>query len=657
MLEWDYSIALDTLFKIRGERTPTREALIIDVGTNARGTITPSEFQDRSDVNCSDLTAPARPDVVNRCTLARIVHSLASQKPQAIVINLAFEQPTDKPSDRALSKAIAEAGNVIILQRVSTFVDPQLNMVRHSATPLLPEIENAAIDTAPFPLPKNNESVRQFWTQFDQLGGKETLPVKAYLMSRAEAENEKSVSQDNETRFTRSRIYNFFGPPGSIPTVHYTDYLSNPSHLTTDGKVVFIGYAQNQLVQKINGVKTVFTTPDGRDISGVELAATAFLNLLKDDYIRPVDWAARFVLYGSIIFLIIFALNLRSTSTTILLAVSAILAVACISVFSFTKLSLLQPAMSSIVLLGAGFGTVLTLQSIYNWHQWKVAFQRLSLYAFPKHIEGDLSEGPFLPKQEAVNGICLTCDFIGYSDVANQLSPDELAQHMNKLFSSVFSIVREYGGTIVDPGDDSFFVIWNHTEPKHINAQRAANLADKIVHELSMKDGMLQLKPSIALVEGQFAIGACGAGDSFATNLTGQIINLSTRLEKVNRLTKTSVLMTEGFASLLDREDILYVGNVSLKGQAGFVKTYTPLSARHSETEAQLSAFKQCFEYAVACFEADDVAKAQKLFLEASSMRPGFGPSVFYQTALSAQQEIEPHAAQGVPSPHASADI
>lgn len=89
-----------------------------------------------------------------------------------------------------------------------------------------------------------------------------------------------------------SRYLNFYGPPGTIPTISYCqvlDQLENPGSRRTPvdfkGKAVFIGHSERVLPNFKDGFYTAFSHPSGVDISGVEMTATAFANLLED---RPI---------------------------------------------------------------------------------------------------------------------------------------------------------------------------------------------------------------------------------------------------------------------------------------------------------------------------------------------------------------------------------
>jgi adenylate cyclase len=85
----------------------------------------------------------------------------------------------------------------------------------------------------------------------------------------------------------QERYLNYYGPPGTIQTVSYYKILqaqvdspgaAGPHDLT--GKVVFIGLSEQLRPEEKDGFYTAFSQRNGLDISGVEIAATAFANLL-----------------------------------------------------------------------------------------------------------------------------------------------------------------------------------------------------------------------------------------------------------------------------------------------------------------------------------------------------------------------------------------
>ncbi|MGH8647585.1 MAG: CHASE2 domain-containing protein, partial [Gammaproteobacteria bacterium] len=87
------------------------------------------------------------------------------------------------------------------------------------------------------------------------------------------------------------RYLNFYGPPGTITTIPYHAVVKgdapNREALDFTKKIVFVGYSDLYDPGQPDRHYTVFTRDDGVDLSGVEIAATAFGNLLTDRWLRP----------------------------------------------------------------------------------------------------------------------------------------------------------------------------------------------------------------------------------------------------------------------------------------------------------------------------------------------------------------------------------
>src|SRR5205807_8846357 len=105
------------------------------------------------------------------------------------------------------------------------------------------------------------------------------------------------------------RWMNYYGPPNFIPSVSYYQALQDALLVPEDffrGKVVFIG---SRLMTKFAGErKDQYRNPYSFWLSnallskhqalfspGVEVQATAFLNLLREDWFRRLSWSTETV--------------------------------------------------------------------------------------------------------------------------------------------------------------------------------------------------------------------------------------------------------------------------------------------------------------------------------------------------------------------------
>src|SRR6185295_12097696 len=101
-----------------------------------------------------------------------------------------------------------------------------------------------------------------------------------------------------------SRLLNFVGPAGKITAIGFDRVLSIPEPMLDNGastfkdKVVFVGYAEMSQAEQGEHFGTVYSRADGIDLSGVEIAATAFSNFLDDSSIREGSgWVSALVVF------------------------------------------------------------------------------------------------------------------------------------------------------------------------------------------------------------------------------------------------------------------------------------------------------------------------------------------------------------------------
>src|SRR5688572_7303709 len=101
-----------------------------------------------------------------------------------------------------------------------------------------------------------------------------------------------------------TRLLNLYGPSGTIPAIGYNQVLDaapGVNRARFRERVVFVGYGETEELEQIEHFATVFSSDDRGDLSGVEIAATAFANLRDDRTLRElplVSWLGLTFLAG-----------------------------------------------------------------------------------------------------------------------------------------------------------------------------------------------------------------------------------------------------------------------------------------------------------------------------------------------------------------------
>jgi len=188
----------------------------------------------------------------------------------------------------------------------------------------------------------------------------------------------------NMYRYPNSRYLNFYGPPGTITTVPYFQVLrsdqrrvSGGNTIDFKGKVVFVGYSDTSAQNQGDFYNTVFSMPDGRDISGVEIAATAFANLMEGQPVQPIGFNSRILtilLFGIASGLICYLLGPLPAALCMVFISVLYLAFAS---FEFTKAAIWFPIITPLGFQVPLAFTAAVLWKYYEARKAEIAHERL----------------------------------------------------------------------------------------------------------------------------------------------------------------------------------------------------------------------------------------------------------------------------------------
>ena len=447
----------------------------------------------------------------------------------------------------------------------------------------------------------------------------------------------------------RDRYLNFYGPPGTIRTVPYSKLVQQgmkdgfvPIGLAAgaaeapdlQGRVVFVGYSDLYEPDQPDRFYTVFTGGDGVDLSGVEIMATAFANLLTDRTLRPANAA---VSAGLLLAFGLLAGGLAA-SLPALWAIPLTLAAASFCAWfnqmAFNTHDLWLPVATPF-LVQLPLALLLGLMSQYLLgHYRQQRMSRAMSYYLPAHVVRDLTEGRVEP--DAVNkvvfGTCFATDMSGFSTLAETMSPDELATFMNAYFDALAAALKRHQVDVTEFHADTIMCAWLQGEPeiaKRREAVRAAIDAVAAIEAFAQARGGLALNPRIGMQDGHFYLGHTGGGGRLAYSILGDPANTAARLESLNKHLGTHILAADSVLRGLDDVLTRPLGRFQLKGRA----EATPLAevlalAAHATPEQH----QLCARFAegLSAFQEHRWQRASELFEGILADWPDDGPARFY---------------------------
>jgi adenylate cyclase len=244
------------------------------------------------------------------------------------------------------------------------------------------------------------------------------------------------------------RLLNFYGPPGTIETVPYAAIAGAPAAGAAPpdlrGKAVFVGFSDLYDPGQPDRFYTVYTNRDGVDLSGVEIAATAYANLHGAASLETLGgWRELGLVagFGALVAAILYFLPAIG-GVPAALVLAALYAGAAYRAFTAANVSL-PVAVPLLVELPLALFLGLALHYLAERRKKTRATQAISLY-LPAHLASDYTKENFDAAElnRVTYSVCFASDMAGFTSIAEKLKPKELAVFLNDYFESLAEPLR-----------------------------------------------------------------------------------------------------------------------------------------------------------------------------------------------------------------------
>lgn len=434
-----------------------------------------------------------------------------------------------------------------------------------------------------------------------------------------------------------SRYLNFYGPAGRVPTIALHDLLRPETDARSrpipdlSGRAVFVG--QSELISPVgDDFATVFSKPDGVDLSGVEIAATAFANLLDGRTLEPADFGSKLALLG----VFGFGVGLIAGLLPGIVAVTLCLVLAATyyagAQIAFMRADLWLPvAIPLLVQLPLGLLTGLLVQ-YRDAHRARTRMSRGIRYYLPDEIAAGLAEAPQDPAtlHQRVHATCMVSDAEGFTSLAETMSPEALKPFLDSYLALVIESVERAGGAVTDIVGDGTTCVWRSPAPERstrVKACTAALEVGRAVAAFNGRHGPPGLPTRIGLHTGWVVLGNVGGAGHFAFSVLGDTVNTASRIEQLNKQLGTYVLATEAVVAELDEFLVRPLGRFQVIGKKEVLRLSELRGLADEPHDARLLAN---FAQALAWFEEQRWQDAARQFETVLADHPTDGPARFY---------------------------
>jgi adenylate cyclase len=446
------------------------------------------------------------------------------------------------------------------------------------------------------------------------------------------------------------RYLNYYGPSPTLPVIPYQQVMQglmaqdadvtgtpkNQSLSTEDfrGKAVFIGFVEHFPAHQQDNFYTVFSKPGGLDLNGVEIAATAFANLLQRSFIKPVNLIGYLLTVftgGLVLGIVCMVLPVMWVIPSILIIAGSYVGFSySLFLHSHLWLPLVIP-----LLIQAPFAIVTSFLWRYTQSsRERQRVRRAFTYYLPDAVIDELTRsGADLPTQrQPVFGVCLDSDAAQYTQFSESLPPNQLHKLLNSYYEALFEPVKQQGGFISDVIGDAMLAIWSAPAPDPTLRERACigalNIISAVDH-FNRSTADISLPTRLGLHCGPMLLGNVGAGDHYEYRAIGDIVNTASRIQSLNKQLGTQILVTQEVIEGLNNVFYRELGTFRLAGKRSPLVIYE-LAGKTEDISSVVQNLHQRFAEGIALFRAQCWQEARAVFRKLLTHYPNDGPANYY---------------------------
>jgi adenylate cyclase len=432
------------------------------------------------------------------------------------------------------------------------------------------------------------------------------------------------------------KTINYRGPAGTFPHYSMADVVQGKFATGTfKDKLVLVGATAT-------GIGDLKTTPyGGTNYPGVEIHANVIDNILNQRFMQRGQ--RQFEVDILLIFLLGIPLGIALALVEprfMWFGLALLIPFAALNYYAFNRgwwLNFIVPAGT----LTANVLLVSLYRALVEEKEKRKLRSEFGQYLSPEVVRR-LLVNPKLVDPRKTEVTVMFSDIRGFTTISEQLDAQELALFLNSYLLEMTKIVFDTRGTLDKYIGDAVMAFWGAPIEEAAHAKYACDAAVNMmnrVHQLQKvweAEGKPKLDIGIGLNSGVASVGKMGSDLHYAYTAIGDTVNLSSRLEGLNKDYGTHVLANESTYKAAQGGDFLFreLDVIRVKGKMQGVTIYE-LFGRMEELrkEGRLPDVQERFEK----FAAARALYAERRWLEAQNAFqmnldrwPDDGPSRMY---------------------------
>ena len=254
-----------------------------------------------------------------------------------------------------------------------------------------------------------------------------------------------------------------------------------------------------------------------------------------------------------------------------------------------------------------------------------------SLRSFSKYVPDDLVRRLLSSGQEAVLGAeyqrltVFLSDIEGFTAHTQHFPCHVLVHELGTYFEILYRRVRQHSGTVDKYIGDGLLAFFNAPEEVAHHENLACRAALIGLQELEMRvkeGGMAPFRTRVGLHCGEVLVGNIGTPERFAYTVLGDVVNVASRLESLNKVYGTSIIVSGDLRSQAGADfEWRHLDRVAVFGREGSMDIFELMGLKDGVDEDRLHA-RKLYEEALGLYLARSFWDARRIFAQVADLRP-----------------------------------
>lgn len=391
---------------------------------------------------------------------------------------------------------------------------------------------------------------------------------------------------------TLGRMYlNFTAKIEDFPQIRFadiaqiTDSVSSAKYTKQiENRIVFVGVTATQVDVGPYSLSASSPTPL------VHIHLTAVNNILSGNFLKPLKHNERILLI-SFIFIAFTVLCCWLESATlgvwsVLFIILYVICAFCGILWSITILPVVTP-LTYMALCSFSVLTYRYFTEERNRRYIRSMFATMVSDKILKYLE----ENPqsFSLTGHQIEATIMFTDISDFTSMAEKFEPTKLTEMLNTYFTPITDNIMKHDGFVDKYIGDGIMAVWGvpYHNPDHafeacISALEQQTIVCSMQEIISKKFGV-QLRVRIGIASGQVIAGNMGSNKKFQYTVIGDVVNLASRLEPVNKELGTNIIISDVVQSALNGRIVVRpLGRLKVPGKEEIIEIYEPLGLKNS---------------------------------------------------------------------------